>query len=123
MVKRTESLGAGDLRSKVRLEKRGIVDDGFGNPVAGDWEAQFTRSAYIGPLKGGESVIAARLEGRQPAVIVLRYSALTRTITNEWRAVEIRQDGTEVIYAIADARDMENRRRHITLLCEAGIPA
>lgn len=123
MPKRTEALGAGDFRSTVRLEKRAASTDQFDNETTGDWEAQFTRRAYIGPMKGGETVIAQRLEGRQPAVIVLRHDAETKTITNDWRAIEIRHDGSEVTYAIHDVRDMENRRKHVTLLCAAGDPA
>lgn len=121
MVKRTRDLGAGDLRHKVRFEKRAdVADDGYGN-TQGDWQQQFTRRAYIGMTQGGEQVIASRLEGVQPAVVVVRYDSRTATVTPDWRLVEVRGDGTERVYGIRTAEDMDHDRRWITLLCIAGV--
>jgi SPP1 family predicted phage head-tail adaptor len=113
---------AGDLRSKVRFDVRVTTDDGMGNQLS-EWATQFTRRAFVQPLKGGESVIAARLTGVGPALIVVRWDSKTKLITNEFRAVELRDDGEEIIYAIRDARDMEKRKRFCTLLVEQGAPA
>lgn len=107
---------AGAMRDRLRFEKRVEIEDGAGNTV-GDWASQFVRSAEIRPLKGTESVIAARLQGTQPALVMVRFDSQTETITPEWRAVDTR-DGT--IYAIQTAADMERRREWITMMCVAG---
>ena len=108
---------ASDLRDRVSLEKREEIDDGYGN-VYGQWVPQFERDACILPSKGGETVIASRLQEIQPALIIVRFDPETVTITAAWRLIETRS-GT--IYNIRTAADMERRRRFITMLCEAGV--
>ena len=108
---------ANALRDRVSLEKREEVDDGYGNTY-GQWVAQFERDACILPSKGGETVIASRLQEVQPALIIVRFDAETATITAEWRLIEVRS-GT--IYNIRTSADMERRGRFITMLCEAGV--
>jgi head-tail adaptor len=124
MAKAAEQLGAGDFRNRVRFDKHGEqIDDGSGNFLESGWDEQFTRWAALMPMRGGEGLIADRLEGLGPAVLVVRLDSETRTITPEWRAVDLRPDGTEHVYAIKDARDMEMRGRHMTMLVELGSPA
>src|SRR5690606_29427747 len=108
---------ASDLRDRVRLEKREEIDDGYGG-VVGQWVTQFERDACILLSKGGETVIAARLQSVQPALIIVRFDTETATITPTWRLIETRS-GT--VYNIRTAADMERRRRFITLLCEPGV--
>lgn len=108
---------ANALRDRVRLEKREEVDDGYGNTV-GMWVAQFERDACILPSKGGETVIASRLQSVQPALIIVRYDAETATITAAWRLIETRSG---IAYNIRTVADMERRGRFITMLCESGV--
>lgn len=122
-IKRAEELGAGDLKHRVRFERRQAIDDGAGNEESGAWLPQFTRSAYIALSKGGESVMAARLQGTSPALIVVRFDSSSRQITPDWRAVELHGDGRETVYAIRQAQDMERQRRWMTILCESGVAA
>jgi len=109
---------ASDLRDRVSLERQEEVDDGYGG-VVGQWVTQFERNACILLSKGGETVIAARLQSIQPALIIVRHDAETATITAAWRLIETRS-GT--IYNIRTSADMERRGRFITMLCEAGAP-
>lgn len=109
---------ASDLRDRVSLEKQEEVDDGYGG-VTGQWVAQFERDACILLSKGGETVIASRLQSIQPALIIVRFDAETSTITAAWRLIETRS-GT--VYNIRTSADMERRGRFITMLCEAGAP-
>lgn len=109
---------ASDLRDRVSLEKREEIDDGYGG-VVGQWVTQFERNACILLSKGGETVIAARLQSVQPALIIVRYDAETAAITAAWRLIETRS-GT--VYNIRTVADMERRGRFITMLCEAGAP-
>ncbi|SEQ33143.1 phage head-tail adaptor, putative, SPP1 family [Faunimonas pinastri] len=111
---------SGQLRERVRLERRTPQKDGFGNSVSA-WQAQFERRAAVQMMRGGEEVLASRLEGVQPATIVLRFDEKTRAITADWRAIHLRDDGSEREFAIQTAEDMEGRRQWITLTCKAGV--
>jgi SPP1 family predicted phage head-tail adaptor len=109
---------ASDLRDRVSLEKQEEVDDGYGG-VTGQWVAQFERGACILLSKGGETVIASRLQSIQPALIIVRFDSETATITADWRLIEVRSGTT---YNIRTSADMERRGRFITMLCDAGAP-
>lgn len=108
---------ASDLRDRVSLEKQEEVDDGYGG-VTDQWVVQFERDACILLSKGGETVIASRLQSIQPALIIVRFDAETATITADWRLIETRS-GT--MYNIRTSADMERRGRFITMLCESGV--
>ena len=108
--------GAGKLQERVSFARRQEVDDGFGNTVS-DWVEQFQASAGYTQLRGGETVIAARLENRHPVIVRLRTSAAARQITADWRVTDTRT-GKE--YAIRDVTPTEDRQ-YIDLLCESGV--
>ncbi len=58
------------MREKLHLQKRAMVDDGYGNEVAGDFVTVFTAPAELVPMRGGEGVQAARLTGTQPYIVL-----------------------------------------------------
>lgn len=69
-------------------------------------EDQFIDRVNIRFLRGGERVMAERLESRTPVIIAIRNSLRARQITSEWRALI---DGR--IYEMKeDPRPTENRR-------------
>ena len=113
------TLGAVDLYYKVDCQKEDDSVDELGNPVpgAGGWQTQFSVRAAYRHLRGGESVIAARLQGQHTQVITVRASAQTRQITTDWRLVDAR-DGT--VFNIRDVT-AETDRQWISLLCERGV--
>ena len=111
---------AGQMRERVRFARRDRIDDGFGNRRSGDFIALFERSAQFIMKPGSEAALAARLEGRQPVTMIVRFDRQTRTITPEWRAIDVR---TGVAYAIKAAEDMDRKRAWITLVCVAGEAA
>ena len=49
-----------------------------------EWIEQFVEWAGVKHLRGGESVMQARLASRNPAIITIRNSARARQITSEW---------------------------------------
>lgn len=110
---------AGDLVERVRFERRGKLDDGFGNEIAGPWAAQFERAAMFIMRPGSEAVTAARLHGQQPVTIIVRFDTQTRAVTPDWRVVDVR---TGTAYAIRAAEDMDRTRTWISLVCIAGEP-
>jgi head-tail adaptor len=113
-----EKQGAEAQIELVAFDKREMVDDGFGNTVAGDWAEQFRRRARFTYLRGSETVMAARLEGRQPIILRVRSDAQTRTITADWRARDIRR-GIE--FNIRTVPPGTVSRQWIELLAESGI--
>ncbi|MDQ7262259.1 phage head closure protein [Paracoccus sp. PS-1] len=82
---------AGQLTKRATLlEPVGSVDaDG---QVIQSWADRGTVWCNWKPRRGGEAVMQARIESRNPAVITVRASMLTRRITSEWR---VRIDGRE----------------------------
>nr|WP_315026873.1 head-tail adaptor protein [Brevundimonas diminuta] len=77
-------VSARDLRDLVAFETR--REDANGDPL-GPFEPAFTTWAKLVWLRGSESAVQQRLEGRQPVAIVVRASPTTRDITPAWRAV------------------------------------
>lgn len=106
----------GKMRERVTFSRRATTDDSYGN-AEGAWLDQFTRSARVQPLRGGEQVMADRLTGRQPFVITVRYDAETRTITTDWRAVDV--GNAAMVYNVRSITPDE-AKRYIDLLCESG---
>lgn len=108
---------SGDMNDRLRFESRSATDDGYGNEVAGPWTAQFTRWASVWPMRGGEDVIASRLQGVQPFRVTVYSDSETRTVTPEWRAVDTRSGA---VYAIKAVVDEERRKQFLTLDCVLG---
>lgn len=108
--------GAGTLKERVSFAVRNTHDDGFGNTVS-DWIEQFQDAAEYTHLRGGETVIAARLENRHPQVIRVRASSATRRVAADWRVTDTR---TGVEYAIMDVTASTDNK-WIDFLCERGV--
>lgn len=110
---------AADLRERVAWEKRGVVDDGYGNEVSGPFEEQFETRAGFTHLRGGEAVIASRLEGRQPVVVRVRASSETRLIDTDWQVRDVRTGDVYAVRSVAPTPD----RRWIDVMVERGVAA
>ncbi|WP_184468477.1 head-tail adaptor protein [Rhizobium esperanzae] len=111
-------MAAGALRERVSFAVRNEQDDGFGNTVAG-WVEQFQDAAEYTHLRGGESVIAARLENRHPQIIRVRAGAATRRVTAEWRITDMRSGAEYAIHDVTASTD----NKWIDFLCERGVVA
>ena len=107
---------AGKLYHSFAFEKRVEVSDGRGNTI-GDWLEQFRCRAGRDIMRGGETVMAARLEGRQAVIVTVRASSRTRMVNSDWRARDARTGET---YNIRTVQPSE-RRDHIEFFCEAGV--
>ncbi len=107
---------AGALFYRVECQKRAPIDDGLGNQVSGDFATQFTVSAGYTHMRGGEGVVAARLQRKHPMIVTVRSSSQTRQITTDWRLVD-KRTGEEM--AIKDVTP-ELNRQWISLLVEKG---
>lgn len=109
-------LGAGDLHWRLQFQKRGEVDDGHGNTVpGGEFLPQFTVWAHMRPLRGGESVMASRLQGRQPYIITVRHSTQTQQANENWQIVDARRPD-RVFSISAPPTDPDGKRRWLEFL-------
>lgn len=123
--------GAGQLFEKVAFDERANSSDGSGNAEE-DFVEQFECRAGFTFLRGGEAVIAGRLEGRQPIVVRVRASSNTRQIQPAWRMRNLRNgewaggSGAEYwdgpIYAVRSVVPTENRM-FLDVMVESGVAA
>jgi head-tail adaptor len=109
--------GAGQMKELVAFDRREMVDDGYGNIVAGDWQEQFRRQAKFIYLRGSETVMAGRLESREAIIILVRPSRDTRLIDTDWQARDIRRGTAYNVRTVEEERS----RAMIDLLCEQGV--
>jgi SPP1 family predicted phage head-tail adaptor len=110
-------VGAGNLDRRLRFEKREEQDNGYGSTVS-NWVLQFTEAANRVWLRGGETVMAARLESRQPVIITIRNSSRARAVTSDWRAVDTR-DGR--VYNLRENPKESGSRGYLEMLAEGGV--
>lgn len=73
--------------------------------VVQSWSERGTVWCNWVPRRGGEAVHQARIESRNPAIITVRASSLTRQITSEWK---LRIDG-RVFDVKEDPQETANR--------------
>lgn len=110
------STGAGQLIERVAFDKKGTALDGLGGTGAA-WVEQFQCRAGYTHLRGGETVLAARLEGTHTIVIRVRSSTETRTITTDWRTRDVR---TGKVYNVRDITPTEDRM-FLDILAQSGV--
>jgi len=109
---------AGDLFFLVAFDKRVEIDDGAGNTI-GDWQEQFQCRAGFAHLRGGESVMADRLQGQHTQVVFVRRSSATRQVTTDWRVRDMRAGKSFNIRDITQTDD----RLWLDFLCQSGVAA
>lgn len=111
-----DPLGAGDLYYRVAFDKPVEQSDGQGGTING-WEEHFQCLAHYRFLRGGETVQAARLEGRQPLIITVRSSSETRQVQTQWRIRDARSGTVFQVKAVNPTED----RRFLEILAESGV--
>lgn len=112
--------GAAARRERLSFQVRDVMpDDGFGNRED-KWRTKFQMFARVQPLRGSETVIAARLAGTQPYVITVESCRDSRSVTPGWRAVDAREP--QRIFNIRSAANFDERNRLITFTAETGVP-
>ncbi|KRW96608.1 phage head closure protein [Paracoccus sp. MKU1] len=105
--------GAYSLTNRAEFLKPRKEVDANGRIIQG-YDPQFTLWAHVLPLRGGEEVMHARIEAKNPAIITVRASENTRLITSEWKA---RIDGRT--YAIKENPRESQDRAFLEMLAEA----
>lgn len=122
---------AGDLRHRVAFDARAAGNPDspadYGVTVMG-WVEQFQTRAGFVHLRGGETVLGGRLEGRHTQVLLVRSSSETRKITTDWRARDMNNgswsgaDWLGPIYAVRDITPSEDGQ-FIDILVQTGVAA
>jgi SPP1 family predicted phage head-tail adaptor len=108
--------GAGDLTQRVTFGERAKVSDGAGNERGG-FADKFTVWAEFVHMRGGEAIMAARLDGRHVQVIRVRASSQSKSVTPNWLAKDARLGTLFNIRDITPTAD----RMFLDFLCEAGV--
>lgn len=109
---------AGNLDNRIAFESRVTLTDEYGN-VQEEWSEQIVVWARKQYLVGGETVMASRLDGRQPAALTVRRSPDTAQITVGWRARDV---DTGELFNIRSINVTEDRA-WVNVLCEKGVPS
>ncbi|WP_298698189.1 head-tail adaptor protein [uncultured Brevundimonas sp.] len=109
--------GAGDLRQRVRFERRGAGTDADGNAVAAWTDLGISRACALAPTRGGEEVQAGRIAGRASWDCWVRSDSGTRTIQPGDRAVNTRTGET---FNIAFVGDMDGGRTWLLIQMTSG---
>jgi len=101
-------LRAGERCHLVAFLQSDEIADGFGG-VEHQYSEQFRRECAMMYLRGGETVQAARLDGRQPAVVTVPIDSDTELVTpTRWRLRDIRTGKEFNIQAIVPTDDMQD---------------
>jgi head-tail adaptor len=112
----TKQRSAGDLFHSFAFDKRIKSKRGDGVEVGG-WEQQFKCRAGVINLRGGESVMAGRLQGQHSQIVFVRASSVSREATTEWQARDLR---TGVAYNIREITRSDDRL-WLDFLCQSGV--
>lgn len=107
----------GELRHRITFQKAELVDDEYGGQTQ-TWVDKGTVFAKFQYLKGGEEVMAARLQAKQPAIITVRSDGVTRQADPTWRI----RDADSALWNIRAITDPTGRRAWLEILAEKGVP-
>lgn len=79
-------MDASALSSRVTFQSPIHWRDADGQQQHG-WRPEFREWVKVHYLRGGESVMASRMQSRNPAILTVRASRQAERITSEWRAL------------------------------------
>jgi len=88
-----QKTGAGPLREVLIAQRRVEQEDEYGN-TQGAWVEQCRFNASVEPRRGGEAVIAGRLQGTVTYIVTARFSTAAALVHPDWRLVDARSGQT-----------------------------
>lgn len=120
------TLRTSDLTWRVAFDPPILGEDGA--EASWDMAAAIEERAHIRWLRGGEAVQAARLAGRQPAVVSIRASVAGRMITSDWRMRRLDEgevttgpDWIGPSWQVRTAPVLTDDRRFLEITIEGGV--
>lgn len=110
----------GRFRESVNFQRRSTASDGYGNQVASwaDMAGLVGFPARIAPMRGGEDVIASKLQANGLVEIKVNSCVAIRGVTATDRIVDTR---TGEVYNIRYIENKDERNRYVTFVCEYGV--
>ena len=104
---------AGKRRERVSFQQRGTDENG--DPL-GEWDVAgaVVRWARVTVRTKGDVALQQRLQGLQPAEVIVLADSATRSITAAWRAV-----WRDKVYAILGEPAPTEDRRELAILIQA----
>ena len=113
----------GALRDRVHFQMRGTTGDGWGNTVPGNaFTTQFTTDVNLTARLGGETVVAARMQGAQPYILTARWAENTIKVSVGWQLVDVK-DATRIFNVVSPPVDPDGKRQWIEMLVTSGPPS
>ncbi len=111
----------GMLRDRFHFQKRSDANDGFRTVKgAGPFSTQFTESIGLEARRGGETVIASKLQGVQPYSALVRWSPKMLAVTNGWQLLDARVGGTRVLNIVSAPADPDGKRQWLEFMVTEG---
>ena len=107
----------GQLDQRIAFQSRGPATGPDDGNTEGPFVDRFTLNARRQFLRGSETVMASRLEGRQPVLFTVHASSLSRQITTDWQARDTRSGELYAVKAVNPTED----RAWIDVLAESGV--
>ena len=104
------------LFESVAFDAPVSAPDGYGGTET-QWQEQFTDRVHFRYLRGGETVQAARLEGKQPVVVTIRAHSKSLAVTSDYRMRDLRRGTAYNIRTVIPSED----RRYIEITAESGV--
>ena len=89
------------LDHRAEFSLRESIEDDMGG-TRDEWVPQFVEWAGVKHLRGGESVMQARLASRNPVIVTIRNSARARQITSEWRVTLRSRSGIVLVAEVKE---------------------
>lgn len=112
---------AGELRDRLKFQRRGTGDDGYGNETDAFADLNIERPAKVTATRGGEDVQAARLAGKASFDIWLHHDPALTAVKPHDRVVDV-NDPARVFNIRFGPEDMDGDRRWLFIQAELGVP-
>lgn len=106
-----------NLDHRAEFSLRESIEDDMGG-TRDEWVLQFVEWVGVKYLRGGESVMQARLASRNPVVITVRNSARARQITSEWRVTLRSRSGVMFVAEVREDPRPSEQDGYLEMLCE-----
>lgn len=102
------------LSNLLTFQELVIQDDEYGGSQQ-SWVDRFQIWGHIRYLRGGEQIMQARLEKRQPVILTFHENENTLLIEASWRVIY----GSQIFELKEAPRPNEERRAYLEVLAEA----
>lgn len=112
-------MDAGKLDHRATFQSPVQERDEDGQIVQG-WRDEMTVWANVRYLRGEESVMAARMQSRTPAILTFRSSVEARRVTSEWRVLVRDRSSFKRLFEVKEDPRPTDGGGFLELLAEAG---